>query len=154
MPPCISAQQLSHSLPIMQLQRPIQFRQINLAKSKVATANFGSCMVKWSDNSLFALIQEPATTKRGRIESLPRGTQTFSAGLHPRAAVLATPELNVWAMPEHTSRDVASCLWKTDSTDFPEIIIISVYSDINKDTISPELLCHLFGTAGPTRSRT
>ena len=96
-------------------------------------------MTQWSNSPLFALLQEPATTSKGKIESFPRGTQIFADGLHPRAAVLATPDLNVWAIPEHTSRDVAVCLWKTSSLQFPEVIIISVYSDITVDTISTEL---------------
>ena len=123
----------------MQPQQTIIFKQLNCAKSKSATANFGNCITKWSSSPLFALLQEPATTTSGKLVSFPRGTQVFADGLHPRAAVLATPDLNVWAIPEHTSRDVASCLWKTNSLQFPELIIISVYSDITKDTISPEL---------------
>src|SRR6266496_1445114 len=102
-------------------------------------SNLSECLVEWSRSPLLVFLQEPWTSKTsGRIRSLPRGTQVFSAN-HPRAAILATPELKLWEMPELTTQDVASCLWKTDYAPNPEIILVSVYSDINKETISSEL---------------
>jgi hypothetical protein len=97
------------------IQTMFLFKQINLQKSKIATANFGNCLVNWSRCSLFSLLQEPATTTKGRTKALPRGTQ------HRRAAILA----------------------KTDPTPgnelSPEIIITSVNPVINKNAISDVL---------------
>ena len=70
----------------------VLIKQLNLQKSKVATANFAKCMIEWSRCSLFALLQEPATTTKGKIEFLPPGTQVFAAS-QPCAAILATPDL-------------------------------------------------------------
>jgi ribonuclease HI len=116
----------------------ILFKQINLAKSHAAQANLAKCLVEWSCLPLFVFLQEPATSKRGKILSLPRGTQVFSAD-EPRTAILATPDLKVWPMSDFMSKDVATCLWKTDDALVPEIILLSVYADINKETISKEL---------------
>ena len=114
-------------------------KQLNLQKSKIATANFSHKMTEWSRNSLFALLQEPAISKGGKIASLPRGVQVFAAR-HPRAAILATPGMDVWALPSLTTPDVAVCLWKTGHPDFPTIAMISVYSDQTlKTSISMEL---------------
>ena len=105
-----------------------QIKQINLQKSKVATANFTDCMVKWSRCALFALLQEPAITTRGKIESIPSGTQVFAAP-HPRAAILATPGMSIWSLPDLTSKDLVACTWLTGRPEAPEIVLISMYAD-------------------------
>ena len=118
----------------------VLIKQINLQKSKVATANFTDCMVKWSRCALFALLQEPAITTRGKMESLPPGIQIFAAA-HPRAAILATPGMSVWSLPDLTSKDLAACTWLTGCPEVPEIILISMYADITIiNPISPELI--------------
>ena len=61
----------------------VVFKQLNCAKSKAVMATLGSYMVKWSQQPLFVLLQEPATTTRGRIESLPQGTLAFADALRP-----------------------------------------------------------------------
>ena len=120
--------------------RYVSFRQINLAKSKVASADFAKRLVEWSPCCLVAFLQEPATTPRGLLESIPPGAQRFAA-LKPRAAIVATKDLSLWPLSaEFTSPDVAACLWKTGIDLFPEIVLISVYADINNtDAVSPEL---------------
>ena len=105
-----------------------QIKQINLQKSKVATANFTDCMVKWSRCALFALLKEPAITTRGKIESIPSGTQVFAAP-HPRAAILATPGMSIWSLPDLTSKDLVACTWLTGRPEVPEIVLISMYAD-------------------------
>ena len=118
----------------------ISFKQINLANSQIAIANLSKCLAEWSCTPLFVFLQEPWTSARsGKISSMPRGTQIFSAP-HPRAALLATPEMKVWPMPDFVTKDVVACLWKTDNGMYPEIILISVYSDINKETIPVEVI--------------
>jgi hypothetical protein len=66
----------------------VLFKQINLQKSKIATANFGNCLVNWSRCSLFSLLQVPATTTKGRTKALPRGTE------NPRVATPPTTDLS------------------------------------------------------------
>ncbi|MDE3023336.1 MAG: hypothetical protein KGI54_16055 [Pseudomonadota bacterium] len=43
-------------------------------------------------------------------------------------------------MDEFTTSDVAACLWHTGFSDHPNIVVISVYADITKPTISEELI--------------
>ena len=117
----------------------VLFKQLNLQKSELATTNLISNLVKWSDSSVLVFLQEPWTPKSGKISSLPRGTQMFSVpNAMPRSVILATPD-NIWQMADYTTKDTVSCTWKTGNALFPEIIIVSVYSDIKKDTIPIEL---------------
>ena len=119
--------------------RYVSFKQINLAKSKVASAYFGDKLVEWSRCCLVAFLQEPATTSRGQLESIPPGAQRFST-LKPRAAIIATKDISLWPLPaEYSSPDVAACLWKTGADIFPEIVLVSVYADGNNASIPPEL---------------
>jgi Reverse transcriptase (RNA-dependent DNA polymerase)/Endonuclease-reverse transcriptase len=115
------------------------FKQINLNKSKVASADFAKRLVGWSQCSLIAFLQEPATTTKGLLESIPPGAQRYAA-LKPRAAIVATKEVSLWPLPaEYTSPDVVACLWKTGDERFPEVVLISVYADITTAPISLEL---------------
>jgi Reverse transcriptase (RNA-dependent DNA polymerase)/Endonuclease-reverse transcriptase len=119
--------------------RCVLFKQINLAKSKVASADFARRLVEWSRCCLIALLQEPATTPRGTLEFIPPGAQRF-ATLKPRAAIVATKDALLWPLPaEYNSPDVASCLWKTGDDCFPEIVLVSVYADINNASVPREL---------------
>ena len=58
--------------------RCVLFKQINLAKSKVASADFAKRLVEWSRCCLIAFLQEPATTPRGLLEFIPPGAQRFA----------------------------------------------------------------------------
>jgi ribonuclease HI len=115
----------------------ISLKQINLQKSKLALANLSSCLVEWSSTPFFVFLQEPWTYK-GRIVSLPQGTQVFAAD-SPRAAILTSSEMKAWPMTGSMSKDVAACIWKTGNKEFPEIVLISVYADINKEAVPAEL---------------
>ena len=110
--------------------------QINLGKGELATANVSQCLAE-SDGSLLAFFQEPYVTRSGKIPSTG-GLQVFSA-TGPRAAIVASPDLKVWSMPSYTTSDVVACTWITGSALCPEIILISVYADINKDAVPQEL---------------
>lgn len=116
----------------------IMFRQINLQKSKVATNNLSSCMHEWSKTPCIFFLQEP-WTYRDKVGISAFGIQSFAAKA-PRAAVLVTSDLNVWAMDEFTTKDVSACLWKTGLQDCPVIVLISVYSDINLPAVSTDLI--------------
>ena len=117
-------------------QLPVCCYQINLGKGELATANVSQCLAE-SDGSLLGFFQEPYTTRSGRIPSLG-GLQVFSANV-PRAAIVATPDMQLWPMPGYTSADVVAVTWITGQALCPEIILISVYADINKDAVPPEL---------------
>ena len=117
----------------------VLFKQINLAKSKLASADFAKRLTDWSSNCLVALIQEPAITLRGLLEFIPVGAQSF-ASLRPRTAIVATKDVSLWPLPaEYTSPDLAVCLWKTGDEHFPEIVLVSVYADTNNPSIPVEL---------------
>jgi len=57
-----------------------------------------------------------------------------------RAALFVSRDLNTWPVPDFTSGDMATCLWKTEETGFPEIMVTSVYLDINYETVCPSIL--------------
>ena len=48
--------------------------------------------------------------------------------------------MSLWPLSaEYTSPDLAACLWKTGDKRFPEIVLVSVYADINNPSIPVEL---------------
>ena len=114
----------------------VSFKQINLQKSKVATSNLSKCLVDWSSSPLLVFLQEPWTS-RGKICSLPRGTQIF-AEPNARAAILATPEMKIWPMPEYSTGDMTCCQWITDHARFKTVVLISMYSDITQSAINSD----------------
>ena len=114
------------------------FKQLNLAKSKLASANFAQCLSQWSRSCLFALLQEPATTTAGKLQGVPPGAQQFAA-VKPRAAIVATADLPLWPLLDLISQDVAAVLWRTGDGRFPEVVIASIYADINKPAVPEEL---------------
>jgi ribonuclease HI len=116
-----------------QTGKTVTFKQINLQKSAMATSNLAAKVSDWSSSPLLVFLQEPATHK-GRLVSFPAGCQTF-AGSKPRAAILASSDLNVWAMESFTTSDITACHWKTNQTSVPDIILISVYMDITCSSV-------------------
>jgi hypothetical protein len=89
----------------------IKFNQINLQNSKLANGNLSQYIVKWSKLPFFVLMQEPAT-HAGRVSGLPPSSQLFATD-KPRAAIAATPDLNIWGINGLTTSNMAACLWKT-----------------------------------------
>ena len=112
----------------------IQFKQLNLAKSKLASANFAQKFSSWSRSCLVAFLQEPAVTTSGRLQGVPPGAQSFAAA-KPRVAVVATADLSLWPLPDLTCQDAAAVLWRTNDRRFPEIVLASVYADITKPAV-------------------
>ena len=80
-------------------------------------------------------IQEPYVSK-GKICLLPKERSLFSGGINPRAAILASKDVNLWLMPNLSSRDVTTCLWETGDHEKPKVLITSVYMDI----LNPEVI--------------
>ena len=74
--------------------KQIMFYQLNLQKSIAAMGGLADCLVKWSNTPFLMCLQEPYCP-RGRIVGLPRGTLLFSSDDHPRAAIVATPDIYV-----------------------------------------------------------
>src|SRR6266496_610358 len=133
------AEGLSQNNPrILDQTNSVRFNQLNLQKSRVATANFSQCLINWSKLPCFALLQEPYTSTYGLV-GFPRTSQMFFASKSPRAAIIASPDLKLWAMDDFTTADISCCLWKTGHRQWPTIIVVSAYLDITKPAASPEL---------------
>ncbi len=111
--------------------------QLNLQKSKTACANLGKTLSGL--NKFIYYIQEPHIYG-DRISGIPRNVGSFFKGSSPRAAILASPGLDLWFHPRYSERDVSTCIWKTGHSDFPEIYVSSVYLDItrSKEDFLPE----------------
>jgi len=89
-------------------------------------------------------VQEPPSY-RGRIKSFSRDGVLYYDTLsdRPRAAIYASRDLNLWVAPEFTNGDMATCLWKTEDHTFSEVMITSVYFDINFAEVWPASLGRL-----------
>ena len=93
-------------------------------------------------NSFLFSLQEP-WAPRNRIAGL--GSRAHleydrTATRPPRAAIYASKDLDIWYMPEWSTPDQATCMWKTGNPIIPTIIVTSVYFDITaQSTVSATL---------------
>jgi hypothetical protein len=70
----------------------------------------------------------------GQSEQIASRSQLFTAD-KPRAAILATPDINIWGIYGLTTSNVVACLWKTSLKECPNIVIISLCCDIHKSAM-------------------
>ncbi len=121
----------------------MSFRQLNLHKSKIATANLVEEAAKASN--FIHCLQEPHVYK-GSLPGYPSNANLYySKESHPRTAIFGSKNLNLWFAPEFSSGDITTFIWKTEFTEIPEIFVVSVYLDIqlNDSKIIPSELLHL-----------
>ena len=85
-------------------------------------------------------IQEPYV-KNNSFPGLSSSRATLQAGTTPqkttRAAILSSPCLNAWMVPEFSSADVTTCKFFDDKG--KPIYVVSAYLDITNNSIPPEL---------------
>ena len=89
--------------------------------------------------SFVVAVQEPPV-REGKIKGFLSSHRLFydQSAQQPRAAIYASRNIKLWLIPEYTSGDVATCLWKLD--DGKEIYLTSTYMDIqHRDVIPVEL---------------
>jgi hypothetical protein len=99
----------------------------------MATCNLASKLNDWGSSPLLVFLKEPATHK-GKLGSFPARCQAF-AGPNLSAAILASSDLNVWAMESFTMSDITECHWKTNNESVLDIILISVYMYITCSSV-------------------
>ncbi len=89
-------------------------------------------------NSFFICVQEPPL-RNEKVIGFGKAHNLFydQSSCRPRAAIYASKDLNMWLVPEYTTGDMATCLWKTEKED---ILITSVYMDITNAAVWPPQL--------------
>ena len=84
----------------------MEILQLNCHKSNAVSANLVNKLFKPTQ---IALIQEPHTIE-GRITGLSNISKHYFKDKRPRAAILATPNINLWYCDEFSNRDMATTL--------------------------------------------
>ena len=97
--------------------------QLNCHKSNAVSANLVNKLFKTSQ---IALLQEPHTIE-GKITGLSNITKHYFKDKRPRAAILSTPNINLWYCEEFSNRDMVTTLYTNQAT---KIYFCSVYMDI------------------------
>ena len=94
-------------------------------------------------------LQEPGLTPGNRVSGFPQYNIIEDKGAETpvRAAIVASPGVDIWPAPEFTSPDMATGLLVTNNKDFPYIYVVSLYLDyqdkIVDGRITPPLLHRL-----------
>ena len=143
------SRETDHRTPLQYLN--VLGGQINLHKSAASTSSFVEYLASsmhtptkdqsGTPNSFLFALQEPWAPKN-RIAGLGARFHLEydrTATRPPRAAIIASKDLNIWYMPEWSNPDQATCLWKTGNPILPNIYVTSIYCDITTSTISPLL---------------
>ena len=106
----------------------IDCRQLNLQKSKIACANFGKEIENMSAAPFICFLQEPYVVADRMC--LMTGGQHFN-GKNPRAGIIASKSLDVWAVTTLTARDWVTCILRLDQNQrYREVILATIYMDI------------------------
>jgi hypothetical protein len=101
--------------------------QLNVHKSKEATALLTKSF--HNKKNFIYLLTEPHVNGKGILPGYPRSVNVYHKGLYTRSCIISLNQ-NLWFNPNYSSRDITTCLWKTDSDEIPEIYLSSVYLDI------------------------
>ena len=105
--------------------------QLNMHKSKDSTALLVRNLT--NEKHFINLLQEPHIDSKGNIPNYPRHINKFSSGCIPRTCIISSKDQNLWLDTRFSSRDITTCLWVTGDPHQPEILISSVYLDIEKN---------------------
>jgi hypothetical protein len=123
----------------------VSCRQINLNKCKAATAMLGRSLLAFQNSPFLCFVQEPYMYNN-QIVGLPSGCSKYlynpppGAPVRPvRAAICCPSSVHMWLLNEFATPDLAPCLWLTGSSDCPNVVVASVYCDINKLVVSSQL---------------
>ncbi len=119
------------SCPNNQVQTPF-----TKAKAKASEGN----------QSFVVAIQEPPVNN-GKIKGFSRMNTLLcdqSAEI-PRTAIYASKDIKLWLIPEFTSADVTTCIWKMGKN--REVYLVSVYMDILHQQVIPDPMRRLMRRA-------
>ncbi len=90
-------------------------------------------------NAFIIAVQEPPV-RNNKVMGFVRNHKLFydQSACSPRAALYVAKNINVWLIPEFTSGDITTCIWRKDSGE--ELYLVSVYMDIlDQNVILPQL---------------
>ncbi len=129
--------------------------QINLQKGTSGAMN----LLEYLRTSLHTTPKNANIDANGKPKSFIIGVQeppvrdkrvTGFSGTHnlfydhtadrPRACIYASRDLNMWLVPDYTTGDMPTCIWKTMDSFLPEVYVVSVYMDITLDSVWPAQL--------------
>ena len=118
----------------------VQLFQFNSHKSRVGINCLSSYLLDHNITSFICLLQEPYVFK-GRVAGMPSSSIVFSVpgtkDNPTRAAIWASPDLNIVFNPELSDPDTATVTWVDANGVLRQIC--SVYCDILKDSINDTL---------------
>ena len=106
--------------------------QLNCHKSSGVVANL---VKNLPQSNCLALVQEPAQY-RGGIPGLG-GYQGYQAAGRVRAAIIASPDINVWKVDAFCANDISTIIVKGERE---ELYVCSVYLDILHTGDTSEIL--------------
>ena len=125
--------------------------QLNMHRSKASMAGFANWNGKFEEEFVYC-VQEPNTYK-GKVTGVPRNISVYQkqeTGKRVRAAVMTSAGINSWFLPDYSTPDVCTVLLKdaivVNNTP-NNIIVCSVYLDINDTVVIPEVVVKLLEKA-------
>ena len=129
---------MDSSTPISSLGK-IGLNQLNAHRAKAAHVNINLESDKL-DRFIYFLQEPHYNVATGKVMDLNQTHHIVSAK-DPRACIYAHKSLQLWESKDYTDKDIATCLWKLP--DGSEIYLASVYLDITKQQVIPDILMEL-----------
>ena len=99
--------------------------QLNLHKCKTASANHYDKLRMMAQNkfSFISAVQEPHAYSNKLTHKIT-GLQYYQPSKNIRTAIIASPDMNVWPMPEFTEGDITTVLAQTNNLQGKHTIFI------------------------------
>ena len=112
--------------------------QVNLQKAKMAQIEIGRKIKAFNKNNtpFICLVQEPKVSN-GRPSWQPNSCKKYHAADNPRTAIYTDNNTNAWALESFNTKDITAIQTRINKK---EVIIASVYLDINWIQVVPEAL--------------
>ena len=94
-------------------------------------------------------LQEPAVAKGNRVIGLDSSfhLRYDKTATRVRAALCASPQLDLWTVAQYTNGDMATGLRKSMEPSVPEVYVVSVYCEITSPQVCPAKLTNLLRVA-------
>ena len=91
------------------------------------------------------MVQEPPTSSHTKVVGFEKRHPLIfdRSSERPRAALYHSAGLNVWPVPEFTSRDIATGRWRHSDREKDDVYVTSVYMDITLPEVWPKELTRL-----------
>ena len=116
------------TLPFLTFKYAAQIAQLNCHKCKSATL---ALLDRFQKRTLLACLQEPYSYK-GKIPGVGPHQVVHAAVPRPRAAMVASPDLNLWFHAEFSDSDICTAILRAQ-TPATDVYVASVYLDISRN---------------------